>query len=217
MLFILGGIPGLLHADDKGWLSESEINSLIVDIANALKGLKSIKAPFKQVRELWIFNDKLVSSGICYFQQPDKLRWEIKEPFSSLLIYNQEQVAKFNYKNGQWEKLKLGTEDVMKLVMKEIIYWMKGNFQRGKEFYDVKIQQKENYTFLLTPKFEEMKQTIRKIELTLDKKTKHVLDVKIFEPSQDSITITFYNEENDLTFPEKIFSTSDPLIQKGTN
>ncbi len=205
-LFFLCSLTGF--TDDR--LSESEENTLLDDITEALDDVTTLQADFRQERTLWVFNDTLVTEGICFFEDPDKLRWEISYPFNSILIYNDGDISKFEKSDGELIKYNLGTEEIMRIILSEIIYWMKGNFEQAKELYNLSVINSNNYIIELVPKSEQMNKIILKIELEVSRSTKHILSVSIFETHNDSITIKFTNEVNNISFNTNLFNTENP-------
>lgn len=209
ILFFL--ILSVLYVYSEERLSETEEDFLLNDISRALNEIDTLKADFRQERTLWVFDDTLVTEGICYFEDPDKLRWEITYPFKTILIYNDKEIAKFELENNKPVKYNLGTEEIMKIVLSEIIYWMKGNFEQAKELYELDIISSKNYIIELVPKSENMKNIILKIDLEISRTTMHILKVSIYETQDDSIKINFFNEVNNINFNQKLFNTENPL------
>jgi outer membrane lipoprotein carrier protein len=211
LIFILAFFAALSIYPEET-LSETEEDRLLNEISETLNEMNTLKADFRQERTLWVFNDTLVTEGICYFEDPDKLRWEITSPFRTILIYNNEIIAKFDVSSDGIVKYNLGTEQIMKIVLNEIIYWMKGNFTEAKELYDLSIRRGSDYIIELIPRSEQMKDVILKIELEISRITLHMLSVSIYETQQDSIRIMFFNEVNNIVFEEDLFDTDNPVF-----
>ena len=89
-------------------LGPVEQQQFLQEMTIALDDVKNFRVEFEQQRHLSIMMEPLISKGICYFEVPDKLRWEIDEPYSSILIYNEDQIAKFEIDQGQLKKLNFG-------------------------------------------------------------------------------------------------------------
>ncbi len=209
-LFVLLLIICSFTAFTDNRLSESEADTILNDISETLDTVSTLQADFRQERTLWVFDDTLVTEGICYFEDPDRLRWEINEPFNTVLIYNEGDIAKFEKSNGDLVKYNLGTEEIMRIILSEIIYWMKGDFEQAKELYDLSVIDNSNYIIELVPKSDQMKNIILKIELEISRSTKHILSVSIFETHNDTIKIKFTNEVNNIRFNENLFNTESP-------
>jgi outer membrane lipoprotein-sorting protein len=159
-----------------------------------------------------ILIDPLVSEGYCYFEKPDKLRWELTRPYQSILIYNADVIGKFDVKDGKAEKLNLGTEDLMREILKQIIYWMQGDFAKAAEIYNLKIFKSDTYKLVLIPKSKELIKSIQSIEMIFNKSLNGISVVRINESIDNFIKIEFSNEQNNITLDKKLFDTEKPLI-----
>ena len=166
---------------------------------------------FVQERHLSVFMDTLVTEGVCFFQKPALLRWETTSPYRSILIYNKKQIAKFDFYNGKLRKLLSNSSDIMAVVLGEIAYWMKGDFNKS-DIYNVKIFKGTNFRLVLIPKSEDLKKTISRIEIILDAASRHVVSVLIHEFSGDYIKIKYFDDRHNLSF-DNAFDLVNPSIE----
>jgi len=199
-------------AQNEQFVSSSDQIKILNEITEELKAVKNLKANFTQERHLSILVNPLISEGYCFFEKPDKLRWEIFQPYQSILIYNKNQIAKFDIIEKKLRKLKLGTEDLMREILKQIISWMKGDFTQAQEVYNLKIYKSGVYRLELIPKSEELQKSIKSIELIFKANLKHISSVQINEAANDFIKINFNNEENNLTIEPAVFDLKNPQI-----
>ena len=88
-------------------LTADEADAFILEMANVLKTRTTMQVDFKQERHLSMFLEPLMSQGICFFKDPGQLRWEIFEPYMSLLIFNDNSVAKYDFEKGNPRRLNL--------------------------------------------------------------------------------------------------------------
>lgn len=193
-------------------LSFDEQNQILLTITEKLSTVNNLKAKFKQSRHMKILIDPLVSEGYCYFEKPDKLRWELNKPYQSILIYNANAVAKFDVKDGQVIKLNPGTEDLMREILKQIISWMQGDFSKVSEIYELKIFKSNIYKLVLMPKSKELMKSIQSIEMVFKKDLKNISTVKINESQEDFIKIEFSHEQNNISIDKKLFNTEKPQL-----
>ncbi len=181
-------------------------------LKNEMQTVKTIQARFLQKRQMALFLDSLESSGILYFQSPNRLRWEVIQSYHSILIYRDNQIAKFDFQNGQVRKLKLGGADVMREILKQIIFWMQGDFSSSKGMYDIAVYGGDDFRFVLTPKSAELARILQSIELTGNLRTKQISKVVIREGSKDSIEIRFFEAKTNYSLDDRIFSLQTPLL-----
>jgi len=202
-------IDGTQYSELKG----PERNVFLASLKKSLDGVRGIKATFVQERHMEFFMDDLKAEGVCFFEAPDKLRWEISEPFVSILIYNGRDVAKFDMKDSVLRKLSLGNFDVLREVLSQITDWMKGDFSRADGVYNLRVfRGAKNNLLLLEPRSEAYKKAIRTIELTADRETNHITMVVIREPGRDYIRIRFVDEKINQECPVGTFNTDLPIL-----
>jgi len=195
-------------------LSPEEQQQFLQEMTAQLADVKNFRAEFEQQRHLSIMMEPLISKGVCSFEVPDKLRWEISIPYSSILIYNAEKVAKFEIDQGQLKKLNFGAAEIMRRVLQQIISWMQGDFGASEAIYSVQVMKGTIYTIQLIPKSEVMRENLKVIELHIEPKTFQIKQVLIKESAEDFIKIIFKNKLENSILPENTFHPEQPNINK---
>ena len=186
-------------------LSPEEARRFLVQVSEKLGTLKTLQAEFVQERHMSAFVDTLTAKGTCYFQAPDKIRWEMAEPYRSALVFSEGKVAKFMYERDRWRRLDLGSKEIMKEVLKLISLWMRGDFESSKELFELALRRDGAVVVNLIPRFEQMKEVLSLIELTVDAESKHIDKVTIQEPRGDEIVITFVDKKWNIELDEDLF------------
>ena len=179
-------------------------------IENKLGSIKTLRTNFTQKRHMSLFLDVLSSEGILFFQKPDLLRWELRAPYQSIMIFNKGDVAKFQLKDGKLKKLKSGMEDLMRGVLKQILSMMQGNFKKVSESYSIEVKEGTDYLLLMHPKSEGMAKAISFIELHVSKSSFHMERIVIREPTDDYLEIIFTNNQEDGSLNSGLFNTENP-------
>lgn len=188
-----------------------EQTALLVQMSKKLKIVKSLKSSFVQERHLSLFLDTLRSEGILYFEVPDKLRWELTKPYKSILIFNSEHVAKFDMEDGKLRKMKLGMEDLLGEVLKQIISIMHGDFDNIKKIYNITVMKGKKYKLILQPGDAGLSKIIKSLELYIDPASFHVAKIVINEPLGDYIEIRFADDKENIPLNPLIFDLNNPL------
>jgi outer membrane lipoprotein-sorting protein len=192
-------------------LSATESRAFLEAMTATLRGVRSLRARFVQDRFLLVFTDSLRATGRCWFIEPNRIRWQIESPYYSLLIMNAGRVAKFDLQDGRLRKLRLGSEDLLRSVLEEIMGWMRGDFDKARERYDFELAKGPNsHRLRLKPRAGTMERIISVIELHVDSETKRVRRVVIREPEDDYIVIRFFEEEINPTLEDDLFDTNTP-------
>lgn len=179
-------------------------------IENKLGSIKTLRTNFTQKRHMSLFMDVLSSEGVLFFQKPDLLRWELRSPYQSIMIFNKGDVAKFQVKDGKLKKLKSGMEDLMRGVLKQILSMMQGDFKKVNKSYYIEVKEGADYLLLMQPKTEGMAKAISSIELHISKSSFHMKKIVIREPTEDYLEIIFTNNQEDGPLNNGLFNTESP-------
>lgn len=189
-------------------LSDEELDSLLTGIEKELGTLKSLRTEFVQEKHLSIFSDVIKAKGLCLFRAPDMVRFEISEPFQSVLVARHKKVAKFEFIKGKWQKLKLPSRDIVLMVTRQIATWLRGRFRDKNGIYNVSATVGQDTTVILTPRDKNFRKNISAVELRLAKNKKHISSVRLLEPGGDFTVMKFMNQQRDIKLPNEIFDTS---------
>jgi len=217
IILAISFIVNFVFAQNLQSLNPDEQQEILQAITQKLSTVENLKADFRQIRHMEILMEPLVSQGICYFEKPDKLRWELTKPYQSILIYNDNNIAKFDIRDNKLEKLNLGTKELMREILKQIISWMQGDFAKADDIYDLKIFRDDKYKLVLTPKSEDLVKSIRSIEMIFNANLQSISSVQINESDKNYIKIEFINTINNIEINEQIFDINEPLIVKNSN
>jgi outer membrane lipoprotein-sorting protein len=198
-------------ADAYRELPVSEQDVLMQRITGTLQSVKSLKADFAQERHLSLFLDVLSARGRLYFVMPDRLRWELSEPYASVLVFNGGNVAKFVREDGKLVKMKPGMEDMLQEVLQQITSIMRGNFKKLRDVYDISLFQGKDYRLSMRPLSAGLSKIIKSLDLSIDPGSSHVTTITIREPQGDYIEIKFSGEEENRTLDNRLFDLNSPL------
>ena len=183
---------------------------LLDEIHKALSSIRTLEADFIQTRRLAIFEDELISEGKLYYNLPDQMRWEIKKPYRSALIFNQNNVAKFEIQKGQLRKMKIAGEALFSEIMGQMMHIMKGDFSAIEKEYAIHAEQGENITVSLTPRSQKLSTILNSFTFTMHPETFRVKKLKLQEGSEDDIEIVFQHEKENGTLDPSLFSMKNP-------
>jgi outer membrane lipoprotein-sorting protein len=193
------------------FLQGAEKQEFLRKVEERMSGLSSLSVVFEQEKTLRIFKEKVVTRGVLLFARPDRLRWETREPFRSILVVSGNDVGKFEYLGGERRALKLGRgADVILMVMDRIRGWFRGNFDREGKHYEVDVAREPRPRVVLRPKDSAIRKSIRELDLELSTDLSTVEKVTLVEGEGDRTTMRFTERRRNLEFPEGTFSVSDP-------
>ena len=216
VLIISLSSASILHGAEKSVepyreLSASEMEVILARMTESIQFVKSLKAEFTQERHMAMFLDVLSAKGILYFEMPDKLRWELTEPYASILIFNSGNVAKFNREKGKYVRMNLGMEDMFRESLRQIISIMRGDFRKVQKDYNISMANGADYRLVMRPVSAGMAKVIKSLDLSIDQRSNYVTTIVIREPKGDSIEIRFSDQEENSAFDQRLFDLSNPL------
>ena len=192
MLFWLVFFSGLkaqqvLTTDNEQQVMQSLQQHLAADTA--------LQVQFEQERHLSIMPKALISKGVCLFRSPDRLRWQVQEPWFSLLIYNGGQTAKFVRREGRLQKQQAGGAEIMAKILQQIAAWMRGDFNESQGLYALQMHKAaKGWQLNLKPRSEKLRQTLQVIELHFDTKF-DMRQVVIRESGENFVRLRFKNKQ----------------------
>ena len=216
VLIISLSSASILHGAEKSVepyreLSASEMEVILARMTESIQFVKSLKAEFIQERHMAMFLDVLSAQGVLYFEMPDKLRWELTEPYASILIFNSGNVAKFNREKGKYVRMNLGMEDMFRESLRQIISIMRGDFRKVQKDYNISMAHGADYRLVMRPVSTRMAEVIKSLDLSIDQRSNYVTTIVIREPKGDSIEIRFSDQEENSAFDQRLFDLSNPL------
>jgi outer membrane lipoprotein-sorting protein len=161
-------------------------------VEQSMGGVQTVAAGFVQEKHLSLFGDVVRTEGVILFARPDKLRWEIRSPFRSILLVAGDQVAKFEFHKGERRRLELGrSSDVIRIVMDQIRSWFRGDFEKSSADYTVQVFGSTPARVVLRPKDPEIGRNLEAIELELEEDLSGVTMVTIRESGGDRTVMRF--------------------------
>lgn len=188
-------------------LSEKELKKLLARIEKEMSGLITLKTNITQEKHLAMFNDVIQSKSVCIFQRPDKVRLDTISPYRSSLITAGKRVAKYNFSNGKWVKLKLPSKDIVLMVTKQIADWLQGKFDTKDSIYNISAFTGRRTTIILSPKNKKLRATLKRIELTMTADRYRIESVTIYEDGNDFTVMRFSNELENIELSKNLFDT----------
>jgi outer membrane lipoprotein-sorting protein len=182
------------------------------EVNRTLSEAKTVFTHFVQERHLSLFNEPLRSEGYLCFEQPGRLRWEVTQPYKSILVSDGSRVAQFEWMDNRWKKLDIGLAAALQNVVSQIAGVMRGQYAREGREYAVNLTSTgKGLVLTLTPRDEKMRQMIEAIEVHLAPDLKATRQIILRENNGDFTDIQFDGQVVNLKFPEQTFDRKAPL------
>lgn len=178
------------------------------EVEERMAAQKAVVATFEQEKHLALFEQPLRASGVILFSTPDRLRWELRAPFPSILVVSGQDVARFDHDAGTWSKAEQGRQaDVILVVMDSIRTWFRGRFDPKEGPYEVEVARAPAPTIVLRPRGKALGKNLKAVELRLAPDLSHVARVTIREGNGDRTVMEFTRvARENLPLPAELFS-----------
>lgn len=174
-------LPAAAHA---GWAESWST------IHQVMSKVHAITADFVQKKNLKILSRPLVSEGKFYYRTPGELRWEYLSPIKNILLIHGDKVAKYAWSKNGFTQEEGPQLEATRIVMEQIVSWLKGNFHDNKAFIP-ELKQGNPATIVLTPAKDYLANFIKRITLTLSNTDGVISSIEILEPQGSSTIIEF--------------------------
>ncbi|MEB2777804.1 outer membrane lipoprotein carrier protein LolA [Algoriphagus sp. D3-2-R+10] len=193
ILFISLSIPAFAQNQDAAFATK---------LQEHYKTVNFITADFTQRKQSLLFDEPLVSSGLFYYENPDRIRWEQREPSTIYFILTKDEIIQFD---GESIKKSTGLNMQMSIFRQFILSTVDGSILNDPSF-EKRFQSKNGkMAITLLPVDKRMTKRLTKIELVFDEKTLLLDQLKMFENQDDSTEINFTNQKINTAIPPSIF------------
>jgi len=181
-------------------------------VARAMSQVQTVFTHFVQERHLSLFNEPLRSEGYLCCQKPGRLRWEITQPYQSILVSAGSGVAQFERMNDRWQKLELGLADAMQHVASQIASVIEGGYANNSREFTASVANGEGGPVVtLTPRNEKVRKMIQAIEVHLAADLQGTRRVILRENNADFTDIRFDEQTANRPLPAGTFDRANPL------
>ena len=197
----------LLCASLSAWgadykpLTEAQAAEAIKRIDASSAGIKSLTADFRQVKDIAILQEKMVSTGKMWFAD-GMLRWEYVSPYTYLFILNKEKVLLQSSQTSG--KMDVNSNRLFKSIARIIMNSITGQGLAGGGDFKVRMFLDGGcYVAELEPLKKEMKQMFKTVRLHFGRDLKFC-EVVLVDNSGETVT-TMLNAEYNKTVDAKFF------------
>jgi len=197
-------------ANAKTQGTPAELKELLGQLEKQHGGVKTLAVRFRQEKHFSFMNKPIVSRGFIIFSSPDKIRFDITEPFATTLLDNGKKIERYELVDGKWRRIQFNGGNSIKLVMKQIGQWMQGKFSGQKNIFalSMNIEEPNNGIFLdLEPRHKQFRQYIEKIRVGISAGPAYNISrIDIYEPGGDRFALDFVRKKVNQKLPEDCFS-----------
>lgn len=205
-LFILSFLlicVGNLNVVSQEKLSDSEQKTFKQKVQKTAQSTKTIQSDFTQTKELSILENAIVSEGHLTFKAPNLVKWEYTKPYKNIAIFKDDKL--FVNNEGKKNEMDLSSNRMFRSLNSLIVNSIKGDMFDDSQFSISYFKTGRDYLVKFIPKDKRMKKFIVSFELTFDKETTQVNEVKLIEPNDDYTLIVFNNKQLNGTVSDFFF------------
>ena len=192
----------LLAQEQK--MTEIEITAFKQSVSLVSKKTKSLSSDFVQYKHLDFLSKDIETSGKMYFKEPNLVLWQYKKPYNYSIVFKNGKILIND--EGKKSAMDVGNGKIFGKINKLIVGSVSGDMFDDKEFSITYFKNKTNAIAKFIPKDAALKKYIKQIELTFDKEDATVMEVKLFESSDDYTRIVLKNKILNAKIEDSLFS-----------
>ena len=182
-------------------LTEEQTAEAIRKIDASCAGIRSLTADFRQVKDIAILQEKMVSKGKMWFSD-GMLRWEYVSPYTYLFILNKEKVLLQSSQTSS--KMDVNSNRLFKSIARVMMGSITGQGLSGGGDFKVRMFLDGGcYVAELEPLKKEMRQMFKTVRLHFGKDLK-VREVDLVDNGGETV-ITILNAEYNQAVDAKVF------------
>jgi outer membrane lipoprotein-sorting protein len=175
---------------------------VLAELRKTSQATSSIQASFAEEKYLAVLKEPEKSSGLFYYQQKDKMRWEQRTPSKYIILINGD---KLRIQEGGKEK-NVGQAGRMAAQIKELMIGLvNGDFQQNKGFSSIVLEDGDYYQIVLTPVNRRLKNIYSKIAMNFSKNSLRLKELSFYEKGGDRSLMKFQQEKFNQPIAENLF------------
>ena len=194
-----------LHVSGQTKLTAEQQKQLVEKIDKAASAMKSMQCDFTQTKSMKLLKKEMKSTGVMYFKQPNKLRWQYTSPYDYTFIMNGDKVRIKSTKSTQ--DINVQGNKIFRQITNIILNTVTGGGLKSASDFTVEVYQSDKgYFAKLYPKKKEVKQIYNVIEIYFNASLTMVSSVRMIEKTGDETLVNLNNLKANASINEKMFS-----------
>jgi len=183
-----------MHCTAGGFREMKDTSRFIRQLNAMTNSLKTIESDFVQEKNMAMLEEKIISKGTFCFKKTGMIRWQYNEPYTYLVIINNNKVLIKD--ENKINKFDMKSNKVFRKVNELLTDCMQGTVLSKRTEYRVSFYENESFFIVkLLPLSKNMKEFIWNILIYFDKKDFSVSKIDMVEPSGDNTLISFKNKK----------------------
>jgi outer membrane lipoprotein-sorting protein len=175
---------------------------VLAELRKISQATSSIQASFSEEKYLSVLKEPEVSSGVFFYQQKDKMRWEQRVPAKYVILINGD---KLRVQEAGKEKNVAQAGRMAAQIKELMIGLVNGDFQQNRAFAQACLESDGQYLIELTPVNRRLKNVYTKISLVFSKSSLRLNELSFFEKGGDKSIMKFHNEKFNMDIKDSLF------------
>ena len=172
--------------------AQGNSQQIIDQINSATSKLSSMQCDFVQTKTVKMLNEKLVSKGRMWYQQPNRLRWEYLTPYTYTFVFNGAKVSL--KKNNRNDVIDVNRNRMFKEIASIMMNSVVGKCLTDRKSFRTTVKDTSaEWVATLVPLLKELKQMFTGIVLHFNKEKNVVVKVEMLEKNGDTTVIVLNN------------------------
>ena len=186
--------------------SAARQQQVLEQVDKAARGMTTMQCDFTQTKHMKMLKRDMVSKGVMYFRQPDKLRWQYTSPYDYTFILNGDKVKIKSAKSTK--DIDVEGNKMFRRITDIILGSITGNGLKSTTDFNVEIYEGPEGCFArLLPKKKELKQIYKLVNVHFNADLTMVSRVEMEEKTGDTTVIQLTGAKTNTEINEAQFST----------
>ena len=205
-LIILLAAMLVLPAAGQTKTSAARQQEVLERVDKAARSMKTMQCDFTQTKHMKMLKRDMVSTGVMYFRQPDKLRWQYTSPYDYIFILNGDKVKIKSAKTTK--NIDVEGNKMFRRITDIIMGSITGNGLKATTDFTVEVYEgPEGCYARLYPKKKELKQIYKQVNVHFNSALTMVSRVEMEEKTGDTTVIQLTGAKTNTEIDEAQFST----------
>lgn len=192
-----------LQAQNQGFKKITDTKPVEEKLIQASTSITTITSDFVQEKHLEYLSVVIESKGKFWFKKPAILRWEYTEPFKYLIVINNGKITiKDEDKKNVFD---VNSNKAFQELNDIIVNSVNGTLIESEKYDYEMLESQDAWLVKLSPKNEQIKKTLKSIDLYFQKSDLSVYKIKMTENDQDYTLITLTNKKFNEIVPNSVF------------
>lgn len=193
LILLICIMPSMVIGQEAGQITDpANVKSDVFSrIRQAASNVRTLAGEFTQEKHLEMLENAPVSKGRFFFQNPDRLRWEVYEPAAMGFIVDGEKGKRWKGRSGARQSFDLKKEPVIRIISDQVFAWARADFERLEAGYDITVMGEGPVTLKLVPLSVTEKKYLEYIKLVFSPEDDYVTAIEVHESGGDYTRITF--------------------------